>query len=150
MMSAIVPLWVYSSCRKLYNNKLSKVHMCAGGLGTDTCQVSASPNPDRPSYLSLRATRAGHSNAAFQSRANHTDAARAGLCAESPLLARAAISQDSPVSMLTSQTRASWPGFMIGLKYCATSNLTRRDSACHVKYSTTWPAMWRSKRNLKT
>lgn len=40
MMSAIVPLWVYSSCRKLYNNKLSKVHMCAGGLGTDTCQVS--------------------------------------------------------------------------------------------------------------
>jgi len=38
MMSAIVPLWVYSSCRKLYNNKLSKVHMCAGGLGTDTCQ----------------------------------------------------------------------------------------------------------------
>ena len=39
MMSAIVPLWSYPSCRKLYNNKLSRVHMCAGGLGTDTCQV---------------------------------------------------------------------------------------------------------------
>jgi len=38
MMSAIVPLWSYPSCRKLYNNKLSRVHMCAGGLGTDTCQ----------------------------------------------------------------------------------------------------------------
>ena len=40
MMSAIVPLWSYPSCRKLYNNKLSRVHMCAGGLGTDTCQVN--------------------------------------------------------------------------------------------------------------
>lgn len=39
MMSAIVPLWVFSSCKKLYGNKLRGVHLCAGGLGTDTCQV---------------------------------------------------------------------------------------------------------------
>lgn len=38
MMSAIVPLWVFSSCKKLYGNKLRGVHLCAGGLGTDTCQ----------------------------------------------------------------------------------------------------------------
>ena len=39
MMSAIVPIWVFSSCKKLYGNKLRGVHLCAGGLGTDTCQV---------------------------------------------------------------------------------------------------------------
>lgn len=38
MMSAIVPIWVFSSCKKLYGNKLRGVHLCAGGLGTDTCQ----------------------------------------------------------------------------------------------------------------
>ncbi|CAG5110435.1 Oidioi.mRNA.OKI2018_I69.chr2.g4837.t2.cds [Oikopleura dioica] len=38
MMKAIVPLWQVNSCNKRYEKKLNDIHICAGGLGTDTCQ----------------------------------------------------------------------------------------------------------------
>jgi secreted trypsin-like serine protease len=38
MMKAIVPLWQVNSCNKKYKKKLNGIHICAGGLGTDTCQ----------------------------------------------------------------------------------------------------------------
>jgi len=38
MMKAIVPLWQVNSCSKKYKKKLNGIHICAGGLGTDTCQ----------------------------------------------------------------------------------------------------------------
>jgi hypothetical protein len=42
MMKAIVPLWQVNSCNKKYKKKLNGIHICAGGLGTDTCQVKKS------------------------------------------------------------------------------------------------------------
>lgn len=42
MMSAIVPLWAFGSCKRLYapfsSKGLTSSHFCAGGLGSDTCQ----------------------------------------------------------------------------------------------------------------
>ena len=120
MMSAIVPLWSYPSCRKLYNNKLSRVHMCAGGLGTDTCQVNIVFSPVFLGFHrftnSCRVILVVHFNAVFLLATSLTDNVMVGSYEVSLPLVKGVISTASLVFTSTFLTRASLIGSMIGKK----------------------------------
>ena len=94
--------------------------MCAGGLGTDTCQVNIYAFPGYLGFHrftnSCRVILVVHFNAVFPLATSLTDNATVGSYGVSLLLVKGVISTASRVFTWTFLIRASLTGSMIGKK----------------------------------